>query len=351
MMPASNRRAILAAAALALTLGAIGATAASAQEAHVTFTPEAPLWREVVQAHIQGTGCSGQTAVPAINMQQGTIDIDLLGCSAASTAAFSAVVSFGPLYPQEYAVRLLDGSRQGKPQIGAAVHLKVYPEGSIDVELPAAPTDAASFPITFLAPASSSCVFFDGPTVHGNVIEASFDDFCPIIPFGGPQIFRREVQVGPLPAGEYEVRFFLLNPRLFFTPALHRETFVVYPAAGCLPSDTALCLQGGRFRVEAAWQDFAGHEGMGHPIALSQGDGASGLLWFFSPDNVELTVKVLDACALGGHFWVFLSSSTTVHYTVTVTDTQTGAHRTYSQEAGKQSPLTADTSAFDCAAP
>ncbi len=39
------------------------------------------------------------------------------------------------------------------------------------------------------------------------------------------------------------------------------------------------------------------------------------VIWaFFTPDNWELQVKVLDRCAGNGHFWVLASASTNVEY-------------------------------------
>jgi hypothetical protein len=52
--------------------------------------------------------------------------------------------------------------------------------------------------------------------------------------------------------------------------------------------------------------------------------GRAGLFWFFSSDNPELLIKVLNGCALNDRFWVFFSAGTDVGLTLTVTDTVTG---------------------------
>lgn len=44
----------------------------------------------------------------------------------------------------------------------------------------------------------------------------------------------------------------------------------------------------------------------------------SAYFWFFDPDNIEVTVKVVDGRQLNGHLWVFLASSSDLRYTVTV---------------------------------
>ncbi len=72
----------------------------------------------------------------------------------------------------------------------------------------------------------------------------------------------------------------------------------------------------------------------------------SGLFWFFEPDNWELLIKVLDGCNYSGHHWVFAAAATDVEYTLTVTDTASGATRTYGNELGNPAPAVVDTQAF-----
>ncbi|MEM8929965.1 MAG: hypothetical protein AAGE94_02255 [Acidobacteriota bacterium] len=89
---------------------------------------------------------------------------------------------------------------------------------------------------------------------------------------------------------------------------------------------------GDRFTVEVTWQDFDNQTGLGFPISLSNDTGA---FWFFDPANIELTVKVLDGRVINGHFWVFNGSLTNVAYTLTVTDTVTGAVYTFANPLGQ----------------
>ena len=42
----------------------------------------------------------------------------------------------------------------------------------------------------------------------------------------------------------------------------------------------------------------------------------TGYWWFFDPDNVEVTVKVLDGRAVDGRLWLFVTSMTDVGFTV-----------------------------------
>jgi hypothetical protein len=102
-------------------------------------------------------------------------------------------------------------------------------------------------------------------------------------------------------------------------------------AAACAPSPTSLCLGGGRFRVSAAWKDFAGNTGDGQAVALTTD---TGYFWFFSSNNVEVVVKALDGRVLNDHFWVFYGALSNVEYTLTVTDTATGVGKTYENASG-----------------
>ncbi|HEX5720100.1 MAG TPA: hypothetical protein VF179_28345 [Thermoanaerobaculia bacterium] len=324
-------------------------------QATLTLFPEVAEWDEKIEARIEGIGCSGEVTDTFVDFIPGfgwTIDIDLAiaQCPISAVLPFSTTVEIGPLSPQDYIVYLRDNTRHLLSPAPAPLDtaaLSVRREDSLEIVLPEAASDAAPFPIVFRGPASSSCFILNPPVVTGNVIEASFDDNCPILPPGGPHVFEEELQVGPLPAGEYEVRFFDLNVPQGAQPYLERKTLIVHEATGCVPSDTALCLQGGRFRIEVDWKDFQGNAGKGHAIPLAQRHD-SGLFWYFQEENIELTVKVLDGCNLGGHWWVFLSSGSTVEHTVTVTDTETGRKNTYKNGFGEAAPLISDTSAFSC---
>ena len=113
-------------------------------------------------------------------------------------------------------------------------------------------------------------------------------------------------------------------------------------ASGCTSDATALCLSGARFRVSAAWQTGT-QSGQGMAVPLT---GDTGYFWFFSSSNVEMVVKVLDGCSFNEHKWVFAGGLTNVEVTLTVTDTQTGAVRTYVNPASTAFLPIQDTSAF-----
>jgi photosystem II stability/assembly factor-like uncharacterized protein len=87
----------------------------------------------------------------------------------------------------------------------------------------------------------------------------------------------------------------------------------------------------GRFRLELRWRTSIDATGEGTGVPLT---GDTGTFWYFAPSNLELFVKILDGRALNGHFWIFFGALSDVGFELTVTDTQTGAQRTYSNPPG-----------------
>ncbi len=120
----------------------------------------------------------------------------------------------------------------------------------------------------------------------------------------------------------------------FLTPAATAST--------CSPGPATLCLNGGRFKVEAHWRTA---DGSGAGTAESLGED-SGRFWFFSEDNTELVVKVLNACSFDDRYWVFASGLTNVEVQITVTDTQAGKARRYFNPQGKAFAPVQDVRAF-----
>ncbi|HBL29057.1 MAG TPA: hypothetical protein DD490_19655 [Acidobacteria bacterium] len=113
--------------------------------------------------------------------------------------------------------------------------------------------------------------------------------------------------------------------------------------ADCTPTSTALCLNGGRFRVAATFLTPAGASGSAQVVQLTD---ETGYLWFFSASNVEAVVKVLDGCSLNNRYWLFAGGLTNVRTVITVTDTLTGAVRTYTNPQSTAFQPIQDTSAF-----
>ncbi len=103
-------------------------------------------------------------------------------------------------------------------------------------------------------------------------------------------------------------------------------------ADGCTSSPAALCLNQSRFEVTASWRDFQGHSGLGTAVPLTSD---TGYFWFFAPTNIEVVIKILDGRPVNGDFWVFYGALSTVDYTITVHDTESGATKTYHNSVRK----------------
>lgn len=336
---------------VAIALALLGGGAAAARELTLTITPELPTWEDGVRLRVAGeveTAC-GPSVMHLANVRKPTtigtqllVEADLVEepCllpTVPTNVPFIADVELGHLLPGSTIVRVHDLA------FGTVVQqsLLVYDVSRLGLDVPPAATTAA--PVKVGVTYYDDCSSIE-PQVAGHVITLAYSDGCAITP-PPPQLTRSEIDLGLLPAGDYDVR--LVEPFAFTAPALRRLPLRVWDAGACVPSDYSLCLHGGRFRVSARWRAFDGSNGFAHAAPIAGNDG-SGLLWFFGADNAELTVKVLDACGVDGDWWVFLASASTVEYTLTVTDTKTGAARSYENALGQVPDLIADTDAFDC---
>jgi hypothetical protein len=115
--------------------------------------------------------------------------------------------------------------------------------------------------------------------------------------------------------------------------------------AACVGGAQVLCLNNARFRTDIVWRSgVASGRGQAMPIATAPD---SGLFWFFSPSNLEMLIKVLNACVEPfNRYWVFYSATTNVEFAVTVTDTQTGKVKTYFNPLNRAAPPVQDVDAF-----
>jgi CSLREA domain-containing protein len=112
--------------------------------------------------------------------------------------------------------------------------------------------------------------------------------------------------------------------------------------AACVAGGNSLCLNNGRFKVTANWRTSTAN-GAGTAVTLT---GESGYFWFFDPGNVEVVVKVLNACGVNNRYWVFAAGLTDQRVDLTVTDTQTGQVKTYTNPLGTTFRTITDTGAF-----
>jgi hypothetical protein len=122
----------------------------------------------------------------------------------------------------------------------------------------------------------------------------------------------------------------------------YTRTFTVGGASPCVSGAATLCLNSTRFKASVAWQSTTA-SGNGTAISMTS---ETGYFWFFDNNNVELVVKVLDGRTVNGHIWVFAAGMTNVRTVLTVTDTQTGTVKTYTNPQGTAFQPVQDTLAF-----
>lgn len=191
-----------------------------------------------------------------------------------------------------------------------------------------------------LANVSASHIHRGATTIAGGVV----------IPFNQP--FTSGLSSGTTSVAPALISELVGNPANFYVN-VHNTTYPggairgpLMPAplvsvGSCTADANTLCLNQGRFKVQVAFQTSTA-TGAGTAIPLS---GDTGSFWFFSSNNLELMIKVVDGRAVNGKFWFFAGALSDVAYTITVTDLTTGTVKTYVATQGHQAALN-DTSAF-----
>jgi hypothetical protein len=116
----------------------------------------------------------------------------------------------------------------------------------------------------------------------------------------------RQFRLKPLPPGSYKVM------------AMIDETpYAAITLVVSQPQRQAVLLPGsGLFSVEVTYKDPESGEPTLAAVTSFSAEAAT--FWFFEPNNPEVTVKILDGRAVNGHSWVFVSSMTTMEFTVHV---------------------------------
>jgi PKD domain len=147
--------------------------------------------------------------------------------------------------------------------------------------------------------------------------------------------------------GTYTVTLTVSN-----TDGLSSTTHTVSVGGGgqpqCVAAPDTLCVGNGRFSVSADWATPDGLSGHGTAVKLTDD---SGYFWFFQQSNTELTVKVLNGCAITNAYWVFAAGLTNVQVVLNVKDEQTSVIYTSTNDQGVPYVPVQDTHAFPGSCP
>ena len=185
----------------------------------------------------------------------------------------------------------------------ASLGAERLPAQQIVLVSPALPTTADQVTVFVSIVA---CNFRISSQVQGNIITITTETLDPCPP-GIPPDPGGETQVtfGPLPPGSYTMNVVYKNQTTDT-----RALFVGKPS-------TQLSLFKGRFAASVILTN-ADVTVPGQAVQVSD---SSGYFWFFDKDNVEITIKMVDAITINGHFWVFVSSGTDQPFTLLIFDT------------------------------
>jgi hypothetical protein len=121
-----------------------------------------------------------------------------------------------------------------------------------------------------------------------------------------------------------------------------RAVFGAGASGACVSDADTLCLNHGRFKVEATFNTNTS-SGTAQVVKLTD---ETGYMWFFNANNVETVVKVLNACGVNNRYWVFAGGLTDQGVVLTVTDTVTQLSKTYTNPRGQVWVTITDTNAL-----
>ncbi len=226
--------------------------------------------------------------------------------------------------PGSYGVTLI-----AKNQAGSSAPLtKVVLAETDPLPPPALPTAAFDFTVAGLT------VAFQNQTQGATTFAWNFGD-------GGTSTVMSPSHIYSA-AGAYSVTQTASNTS--GSNSITKTIVAIQPPPGLEFGPFAL-LSGNRFRVSMTILTQSGASGQGQGAVY---EDASSFWHFFGKQNIEVFVKVLNACAINGHYWAFLAGATNVRVIVTVTDTQTGLTKIYTNPLGVNFVTVTDIEAFGC---
>jgi lysyl endopeptidase len=121
------------------------------------------------------------------------------------------------------------------------------------------------------------------------------------------------------------------------------QPFLAPTAAGvCTPNASTICLMDNRFSVRLTYNTGQG----ALPMTAIKYTGDTGLFWFANAANIEILLKMVNACSFNSRYWVFVGGTTDVGVVITVTDTKNGTVKTYNHARGTNFVTITDTGAF-----
>jgi hypothetical protein len=248
--------------------------------------------------------------------------------------------------------RLLDDGGTGEDNHGAQGVIK-FDEPSFEViegqvnaviRVERSHGESGAVSVTFATSAGSAAEGLDYEEATGTLSWAAGDS--------STKSFNVPILEDSIDEGNETVSLRLSNPTGGAVLDADRDTSVLSildddgSTTPCSTSSSTGCAQGSRFSFEATFRTSSGQIGRG--TVVPQPGGNSATIWFFSADNAEILVKVLDACGFTAApaYWVFYAATTNVDFTLHVTDTHTGLTKEYKNLLGQAALPVQDTQTF-----
>jgi hypothetical protein len=226
------------------------------------------------------------------------------------------------------------------------------PDAGIYQCVPVSPGHSYSWGGSFYVPAKAPEQQIDVGSDVAWYSDASCGSFIENLSWGVAAIRESWIDVqrsATAPPGAASAKFALAANGSFVSPTaepiqVYIDDAYFFSDQTCANTAGNLCF-GGRFRVYGDWA-VPTQSRSGYMEAVPATED-SGLFWFFSPSNLEMFVKVLNACSNPyNHYWVFASGLTNVRVALYVDDTVSGETREYDNPAGTPFVSIQDTSAF-----
>ena len=310
--------------------------AATARAQTMSFSPEYPRPGDSVTVTTAFIADAWGTSSPVVKFDGSNIILETTsgGACIPEPAFYTRTATFVAPSTGLYEVRFVRLIGAGW-QVVATRQLQVAPSCDFthSLSVDAAFIDARSpATLSWCDPASDSFQVYVGTTLEG--------PFTRLAELDG-STSRLAVQV-PVPRTFY---YYVQSRARSGAVAVSNVVAVTgISGASCQPSPTTLCVVGRRFGATARFR-------VGSSPVLTYGRAVSvtdpsGYFWFFGPDNVEVTLKMIDACPAS--YWLFASGMTNVGVTINVTDFKTGRTASYSNPVGTPFAAILDTNAFPC---
>jgi plastocyanin len=206
--------------------------------------------------------------------------------------------------------------------------------------LVAAPVDTADVHLTWTVNSANDSDLRVQSRMLGT---GTFEDVLPLLPAGTASLTVSGLQ----PATGYGFRVRAENAAGDSAYTAEVDTATPPVPGPCVADANTLCLgTGGRFKVTVSWMTAQPQSGPGSAVPLAANPD-SGLFYFFDQSNIEMLIKVLNACAPPFNaYWVFFAATTNVEFTVTVVDTQANQTRVYTNALNQAAVPVQDTAAF-----